>query len=468
MIKQTKYRNAATMNSFSIILLLAFLLSSIQHGAAQQQADFQWGNSYYYQLNVGESIRYMENDIELIKVQNHCNTIRIGNDTITLKVSRRSLPSVVSGIRIFVANNKNVQSLSANKSVHGLLKKDAMICLSDFSTPLLDPARFIFPISFNDGFLWSAEEDNHLYSHSIVENVLPTVSSGIGFNLHDARGIERHWVLAMENSTVMWVEDENIGKNGKEACVMLQSDSNPTIYYLYEHLYNRKTEVKKGDKLMRGEAIGTIWGDEKWGYLQLSVLKSDTVPSFKDRHTNAVNYFCQLYELYYRQTFNYSKQFSKGIIYFGYPANLHGNKKNLIAFEEYVGKGWKMGNWNTMERVPFVTKGNEGNARLRKIIWEQGDKKIVNPFNYFVYEINVKNGVYRIRAKMGDSLLPSWQKVEFEGIEADAFSLKAGEQKWTSEKVVRVKDHKLTLRIYIDETNQKVAGISQIVFQKSY
>lgn len=465
---RTKYQNAVKVNSFKYLWLFAFGVLLFFQGLAQQEADFRWGDSYFFQLNTGESMEFQETEIELLKVQNHCNTIRIGIDTVTLKVSRRSLPVVAGGTRVFVANNKNVQALAANKEVYGLLKKDVMLCLSDFSAPLLDPAQFIFPISFNDGFLWSVEEDNHLYSHPIAENSLPEVSSGIGIDLHDARGIERHWILAMENSTVVWTKDKNIGKLGKEASVLLQSDSNPTIFYLYEHLYNRKTDVKKGDKLMRGEAIGTIWGDEKWGHLHLSVLKSDTIPSYENRNANAVNYFSHLYELYFKQTFNYSKRFSKGIIHFGQPSNLHGNKKNLIAFEEYVGKGWKMGNWNTMERVSSVDKDSEGNARLRKKLWEKGGKAIVNPRNYYEYELNVQNGVYRIRAKMGDLLLPSWQKVEFEGIEAATYSLEAGEQKWTSEKVVRVKDRKLTVRIYIDETNRKVAGISQIVFQKSY
>ena len=94
---------------------------------AQQEADFQWGDSYYFQLNVGESITFLDNEIELLKIQNHCNTIRVGKDTLTLKVSRRSLPKIAGGIRIFVANNKNIKSLSANKEVHGLLKKEAMI-----------------------------------------------------------------------------------------------------------------------------------------------------------------------------------------------------------------------------------------------------------------------------------------------------------------------------------------------------
>jgi len=64
--------------------------------------------------------------------------------------------------------------------------------------------------------------------------------------------------------------------------------------------------------------------------------------------------------------------------------------------------------------------------------------------------------------------LASWQKIQFEGVTSATYSLDAGEFKWTSERVVKVKDGKLTVRIFIDESNKKVAGISEIVFQKAY
>ena len=79
----------------------------------------------------------------------------------------------------------------------------------------------------------------------------------------------------------------------------------------------------------------------------------------------------------------------------------------------------------------------------------------------------MRNGVYRIRAQMGDVELPSWQKIEFEGVEATTCNLAAGELKWTPEKVVKVTDSRLTVRIYVDPQNQKVAGISEIVFSAS-
>ncbi|HKI89127.1 MAG TPA: hypothetical protein VKA38_08875, partial [Draconibacterium sp.] len=131
-------------------------------------------------------------------------------------------------------------------------------------------------------------------------------------------------------------------------------------------------------------------------------------------------------------------------------------------------KGWLLGDWNTADKVEWVLKGNQGNVRLRKELFTGTAAKATNPYNYFDYEINVKNGVYRVRAKVGDLFLPSWQKIAFEGLDADTFQLASGEMQWTSEKIVKVKDGKLNVRIFIDEMENKTAGLSEIVFQQAY
>ena len=69
---------------------------------------------------------------------------------------------------------------------------------------------------------------------------------------------------------------------------------------------------------------------------------------------------------------------------------------------------------------------------------------------------------------MGDLKEPSLQRISFEGINAGTFILAAGEQKWTNERVVKVNDGKITVRIYIQPDKNQVAGISEIVFQKAY
>lgn len=452
------------MKHFVYILIFFLNFTGIINVPAQVLPNFKWGNGSYFNLDIGESIIYQDTEVKLLQLKNHFNKFKIGKDTVWLKVSRRTLPLVKSGLRIFVADNKNVKALAENSNIHSLLQKDVLICLSSFKEFLLDPNKYLFPISFNDGFLWSVEEDSHMFSYESKSEGC-RVHGGIDIDMHDARGKEKHLVIAMENSKVVWVK-ENTSK--KETCVLLESDSQPGIYYVYSHLNHRKVSVKEGDKLVRGEPIGNIWGDEIWGHLHIAVVKSDSVPDYNSKYFNAINFFPQIYELYFKQTFGFKKSFTKGIISFGQRSDLHGNQKNISSFEEYSGKGWKLGRWNTADKVASSAQGEEANAQLWKSLFSQREIYFTNPNNWFDYEINVHNGIYRIRAKIGDYNLASWQKVLFEGVPVEEYSLPSGRLKWTSERVVEVKDGKLTVRIFVDETNKKPAGISEIVFQKAY
>lgn len=456
-----------------VFVILFLCVNQILFVTAQHQTfpDFTWGNTSYFNINIGESIQYNDAEIKLLKVENHFNQFKIGTDTIWLKVSRRSLPEQIGNLRIFVADNSNVKALSSDKQIHGLLKKDALICLSLNVLPLLDPNKYIFPISFNDGFTWSVDEDSYMFSAMyLAEKKMKgcDTNTGIDFDLQDARGIEKHWIVAIENSSVIWVEEKNMDKSGKEAVVLLESESQPGIYYLYKHLYNKKIEVKKEQKLMRGEPIGTIWGDENWGHLTFSVIKSDSIPTPENCQHNVVNCFPQLFELYFKQTTAFPKYYSKGRFFFGKISSQNGNQKNASAYENYSGKGWDLGKWNTADKVEYALKSSEGNVRLRKKLFEGTAAECSNPNEFYDYEINVHNGVYRIRAKMGDISLPTWQKISFEGVDAGIISNEKADFTWTSEKVVKVKDGKLTIRIFVDPTNEKPAGISEIVFQQAY
>lgn len=453
---------------------LVILIVSGLFGVAQEKSvpDYKWGNVAYFNLSIGESIYVDSTEIKLLELENHYNKIQVANDTFWLKVSRRSLPHASGSLRLFAADNKNVKNTTNDRGVHSLLSKDVLLGVSLGTEKMLDQRRYIFPISFSDGFLWKAEEDSYMFSFqekSVGESASYCRSyEGIGIDLNDARGIEKHWIVAIENSTVVWIEDKKLDEMDKEACVLLQSNEEPNIYYVYNHLYNNSIEVKKGQKLVRGELIGTAWGNSGWGHLQLLVVNSDSVPSYENRFHNSLNFFPQLYELYFQQSYQSSKSFTRGKINFGRPDYVNGNEKNTSAYEGYLGKGWVLGRWNKVDKVERAERGEEGNARLRKVLFSNLAAQSVAPNNYFDYEVNVKNGVYRIRAKVGDLYLPSWQKIYFEGVAAATFSLEAAEQKWTTERVVKVKDHKLTIRIYIGNETQRVAGLSEIVFQRAY
>jgi hypothetical protein len=443
----------------------------IVHAQGNSSPDFSWNNACYFNMDIGDSIYFNNTEIRLLKQENHFNQLKIGTETVWIKVSRRT-PSVnIGNLLIFVADNKNVKALATNKEMHGLLTKDAMICITGKENPWLDPNQFVFPVSFNDGYLWSSEEDSYLFSYmNLEERKMKGYDShaGIDFDLNDARGIEKHWLVAIENSVVAWIEDENLDRFGREACVLLESESQPGIYYLYKHLNNRKLKIKKGQKLLKGEPSGTVWGDEVWGNLHFAVIKSQKVPTRDECNSNLLNCFPQIFELYYNQPAGHSKYYSKGWIFFGKNRSQNGNQKNAAAFENYSGKGWNLGKWNVADKVDYASKGSEGNVRLRKKLFKGYAGECTNPNDWYDYEINVPNGVYRIRARIGDVILPSWQKLEFENIEAGVYSNKPGEYKWTSEKVVKVLDSKLTVRIYVDANNEKPAGISEIVFQQAY
>lgn len=455
------------------LLIIFFLfLSSAPAVLAQDEATVKisWGNAVYLNLNIGETVQFEGKEIQLLAIKKHLSHIRVNTDSVWVKVSKRTLPVVVNGLRIFVAGNKNDKAVSDEFHTYDLMEKDALVCVSNIIHPLLDPKRFIFPVSFNDGFIWEMEEDSYLFSLSTDSETGPvTVHSnpGIDIDLHDARGLEKHLILSLENSKVAWIKDKGIDAEEKEACVLLESESNPGIYYLYEHLYRRNLEVREGQMLNRGEPIGTAWGENNWGHFHFAVIKSDTVPQYENRFANIVNFFPQLYELYFGRAYGFFKSFTKGRILFGQPSWINRNEKNLSEFEDYLGKGWIFDSWNCAEKVESVSVANRGNARCSKSMFKGTAVACTNPDDFYTYEISVPNGVYRIRAKVGDLLNPSWQQIVFEGVNAGKFNLGAGELHWTGEKVVKVTDRKLTVRIFVDEENQKGAGLSEIVFQKA-
>jgi hypothetical protein len=454
-------------------IIFIFLVGLFSFGTAQNTTpDFSWGNASFYNLKQGDSCIFNNIEIKLLKLENHYNHLKIGEDTICLKVSRRTLPEIINGLRVYVADNKNVKSITSDKQVHGLLTKDALVCVSEYKKPLFEPNDYTFPVNFNDGFIWNTEADGYMFSYlgpdkKFGENYYRS-HEGIDLDLDDARGVEKHWIVALENSEVEWIEEYKVAGE-KAACVLLKSRSTPGIFYVYEGLLAKSIEIRKGQNMLQGEILGTVWGDENNGFLQLAVVKSDTVPQYQQRFYNLVNFFPQIYQLYYGQVYGLNKNYSKGRIVFGKKRKSSDeNKTNIHSYENYIGKGWFFDHWNITQRVDCICSGDESNARLKKILFADSPAATTNPENWYDYDINVTNGTFRIRAKIGDLELPSWQKVEFEGIESGTFELAPGEYKWTNERVVKVNDGKLTVRIFIDPANKKAAGLSEIVFQKVY
>lgn len=430
---------------------------------------FTWGNATYINLSVGETVNYGSSEIELLEIRNHFNLIRVDHDTIRLKVSYRSPAKAAGNLMIFVADNRNVAALDGRQAIHGLMSGDALVAVYPLSASLLDKWTFSFPVSFTGGYIWKNEEDSYMFSYQGAGGVKQNrdlLFPGIGLDMIDTRISQKHSVLAMESGRVVWVEKDRDSQGQPRASLCLESRDYPGIYYVYHNLYEKSIVSGKNQKVEKGDVLGLIWGDGSWEHFRLAVIKSDTIPLPGQSDRNLVNFFPQLLELYYGRQPNSAPIFTKGKISFGKPTGQKGNVKNASAFEEYLGTGWELESWNTADKVEWISTRNNGNVRLSRKLFEGQPAECTNPHNWYEYTINVKNGIYRIRALVGDVLKPSWQKVEFEGVTAGTFELGPNQFTWTSEKIVKVNDGKLTTRIWLDGEG-RVAGLSEIVFQQA-
>jgi hypothetical protein len=430
----------------------------------------RWGSVTYINLSVGEKTIFHGKEIELLELRNNYNKIRIARDTLWLKVCYRSTATSSGDLNFFVADNKNVKAISSDKALHGLLKKDVLIAVAPDNEPLIDQYQYIFPVSFAGGYIWRNDEDS--YPFSWQGGGIPKTSPemqypGAGLDIINGRGSAKFSVLAIESSRIAWVDTKSGTSGQPTATLCLASSSNPRIFYIYRRLYSKYIFVKQNQQVERGDEIAYIWGDGLWEHLQLGIVYCDSVPALKNWSNNMINFFPQLMDLYYGRQPSGGQFFSRGQISFGFPTGVKGNIKNASAYETYQGTGWKLGKWNTADKVEWVSNKQTGNVRLSKTLFEGQPAQCTNPDNWYDYEIDVKNGIYRIRASLGDCFMMTWQKVEFEGVTAGTYQINPGLFTWTPERTVRVKDGRLTVRIYLGDQNQK-AGISSIVFQQVY
>jgi hypothetical protein len=449
--------------------IIFFLLVNLNSGAQTGTTpDFTFGNVSYFNLSIGELCNFNELEIEILRVDRHFTKLRVDNDTVWLKVARRSPALAFASVNIFVADNKAVKAISGNSPVHGLLKKDVLLAVSPIGVPMTDNSIIGFPVSFTQGYLWRTLEDSYMFSYQQgSDNDINNERSyaGVGIDMRETRAMDKHQILSMENGRVVWVETRIPGTVEPQAAVCIQSESSPNIFYIYEHLHSRGIAVKRNQRILKGDGIGYAWGNGNWNHFRIGVVMSDSIPIFANRHHNTVNFYPQMLDLYFGRQPVFSNSFTKGQIYFGRASHLNANAKNVSGFEEYHGTGWILGRWNTAEKVEWVSSRRSGNARLRKTLFAGQPAQCTNPRDWYEFEINVRNGIYRIRALVGDHFQPSWQKLEFEGVGAGTFTRNAGDLVWTSERIVKVHDGKLTVRIYTD--GDRIAGLSEIVFQQA-
>lgn len=454
----------------ALFVLTVLLLAEPAHGASADVSPRpvrEWGNARYVDLAIGEKHRYMGRTLTLLSTAGDSATIEVDGVRETLTVARRTLPTIVSGVRVFLSSNRTLASLTPSKTfpdVYGASRRDALLCLSDPGKPLLDPSRFTFPISRDDGYVWKMEEDSHMFAYISSTRA----HEGIDLDLHEARGLEKHAIVAVEDGLVHWVETALTGK--QEACVLIESTAQPNLYYIYQHLNRDKLLVTAGQKVARGDKLGYIWGDFRWGHLHFAVVgHSDAPPSYSNRYRNLLNAFPQLYELSHGNLDPIPRRWERGQFEFTRQYWLNGNRRRLSAFDDIVGYGWLLGSWCAAGKVETSHNGRttspDQSAILRKRMHAGTAHPAENPNDYFDFEVAVQNGAYRIMAEVGDVYSDTWQAIEFEGMKAGTYTLRAGPPRWTPEQIVTVNDGRLTIRIHLkDELTP--AGLRNLNFAR--
>jgi murein DD-endopeptidase MepM/ murein hydrolase activator NlpD len=450
-----------------VLPVLAWGANNTALKKSERPPPIQWGNAVYVDLAVGESYHYKDRTVTLLAIEGNSAWIDVEGTRESLVVARRELPKVVAGVRIFLADNRVVATLTTDSAfprTHGLTTRDALLCLSDASQPLLDPARFTFPISRSDGYEWSMEENGHMFAYMGQFRS----HEGMDFNLHDARGLERHALCAIESGTVRWVETKLAKKN--EACVLLESDAQPGLYYIYQHLNRAKVHVTSGQKVARGQSIGYIWGDNRWGHFHFAVVaRSDAPPVFTHRYENVLNAFPALFELWHGTLEAPARTWREGEFEFARHRWLNGNRQRISSYDNVVGYGWRLGAWCAAGKVEFSSHADKtmpgGVALLRKTMHTDTPYPAKNPLDYFDFEVAVENGTYAVGAVFGSRDDRTWQRVTFEQTEAGVFALEAGESARTPRKQVTVADGRLTMRVFLKDA-ETAAGVNTFSFKR--
>jgi len=423
-------------------------------------ADVVWGNQFFFDMAINDEIDFLGKTVVLHSTIGPSCVVSVDGQMDTLVTATRHLPQVINDVRIFVAWNKAYDNTSSNtyapgtgENLFGECTKDAYICLSDPQLPLLDPDNYTFPIDRSDGFTWTMSERTH--NLAWVSNT--RIHEGIDIDMQPFRGKKESALLAIENS--ICVDKFEDFRNG---WLLMQSISNPEIYYSYRHIRGKSNEmpssitVSIGDTVSMGDKLGYIHGDHSWGHLHWTVLtrKND----FKHRFNWMINSMPAMYELWYGTCENQTPPFTSGdwslynVEYWKTADYFSG----LYRYSDMAGHGWTMGDWNPTMCVE---------SDCTSVILKKTVNGFTNPIDYYTYEIKVANGVYRVAALIG-AQFPTGQEIYFEGVLLGKFTLEAGQFEEVKSDSVNIKDGKLTIRIR--QIQSKPSGISRIKFEKLY
>jgi murein DD-endopeptidase MepM/ murein hydrolase activator NlpD len=427
-----------------------------------------WGNITFVDLAIGESCRYAGKNVKLVAMEKHFCTVDVDGVQAALKVARRTLPGVVNGVRIYVSDNRVVASLTSETLrgrplLHGATTRDALLALSDPSGPLVDPERFVFPISWKDGYQWSMEEDSHQWAY-----LAPNRShEGIDLGMHEARGRVLHPLVAIEAGTVRWVEQKLTAVN--EACLLLESAAQPGIWYCYQHLNSERVLVSAGQKVSRGQPLAYIWGDNAWGHLHFAVGGYGPEPTYSQRYRYLLNAFPVLYELWHGDLRLREHSRYRGQWFFARHRGADHNRTYRHAYDPVIGYGWDLGRWCPAERVeserPKEVADTDVSVQLRKTLFRGEAAEATNPQDFYNFLVDVNPGRYLVKARLGSNECDSWQAVSINGMDLGTYVQAKGTFAWTRERTVEVREGRLRLRLALKDADTP-AALSALHFER--
>ena len=453
---------------FTILLLLAMPERMHSTQLSPSEPAFTFGHGAFFDLDIGDEVVFQGRRVKLTGGNRQFCELTVDSHPIRLKVSKLTLPIEIEGIRVFVADNRYTKDLTDDTEMRGLLTREVLLCLSDASKPLLDATRFSFPISLRDGFQWRMGEESHMFAYLGPSWNNPNrfrSHEGIDFDLHDARGMERHPILALEESVVVGVW-RDLGGDGNEGCIILGSATNPKIYYVYKHLWSSSMSASVGDSVRTGEALGYTWGDGIWGHLHFSIVHRETVPGYRDRYQHCVNSFPALHALWTETNGQPDIVRAEGDFDFGRLKGGSGNIRYNLAYTPVLGYGWLIEDWCGAEVLPAIPFGSDrGFILLQEVVHSRTRAEAKNPLDHYVFAIDVLPGEYQVKVLVGDYYNDSWQKVVVQDQDFGTYKLEAGAVAWTPEQRVSVSTGQLLVRIHYPQDGR--AGIARLVFKRS-
>jgi hypothetical protein len=451
---------------------------------AMAEVAARFGNAAFVDMAVGESCEFLEKKVTLVAVDQSRVVVDVDGVRELVGVGRYHLPSDINGVRVIGSCLWKWREMALKpKKGHMPVERDALLCLSDASKPLLERERFTFPVSRRDGWQWFCEEESHMHQwlgsewFRAGEAHTNRFHEGIDLAMHDARGKEIHPLVAIEDADVRQVW--NPAGTPLETCVLLQSRAQPRIFYAYQHLNIATLRVEPGEMVKRGQFLGCIWGDGAWGHLHFALTFQDEVPAEKpNAYRNLLNAFPFLYEIYHGSLDYRRPPRTEGDFEFGNHRYLccsdkggtGFNNQHSFAYNEPCGYGWLLDGWMAAGWMHY-NRGEDGdycNVYGLRTMWADGDDVVGDGFRADVpdgtyrFAVRVEPGRYRVSAVVGDRTERSAQHVTFNAVEAGLYRLRGGESKETPEVEVDAPDGMLTVALELADDTR--IAIHRLVF----